>query len=96
MTTTQAQPIAAQPTERAASAVQHRKLAKRGLRVCVVARPLSDGSQVYSVQLVDRDENSALMLAELDCINESRACALRDDICDSLRRNSVVNILPNV
>lgn len=70
-----------------------RKLKKRGLRIVVVSRDLSDGSQVYSVQLVDRDEHSAIMLAELDCINEPKARRLAEDIHDSLLHNSVVNVI---
>jgi len=70
-----------------------RKLAKRGLSVTVNSRLLSDGSTVYAVRLVDGDERSALMLAEMNCIDERRAEALAVDIRDSLRRNSVVQVL---
>lgn len=70
-----------------------RKLAQRGLRVIVVSRPLSDGSIVYSVQLVDLEENSVLMLAELDAINGPKAQRMADDIRETLARNSVVNVI---
>lgn len=69
------------------------KLSKRGLRLKVVSRGLSDGSLVYSVQLVDCDEHSVLMLAELDCINEPKARRLREDIRNSLLHNSVVQLI---
>lgn len=67
---------------------------ERGLRVSVVDRNLSDGSVVYSVQMVDRTDDRAIMLAEIDCISEKHARRLREDFVNSLLHNSIAKIIP--